>query len=152
MGGSLPTFTKGWSGLSLALDCLHWLKSTIVRRNRTVSLFDELRQRVSVPNAARERAATVFRALGDPERLRIIELLAVDECCVSELAEVAGIHPNTLTQRLRVLRTSGLVERRRSGRQIFYRLADGSVADFVRRTFGHAIENSVPHQGRTAKI
>jgi ArsR family transcriptional regulator, lead/cadmium/zinc/bismuth-responsive transcriptional repressor len=111
-----------------------------------------LRQQVSVPSAAREHAAKVFRALGDPERLRIIELLVVDECCVSELAEVAGIHPNTLTQRLRVLRSSGLVNRRRSGRQIFYRLMDGSVADFVRRMFAHGVENSVPHKGKTAKI
>jgi DNA-binding transcriptional ArsR family regulator len=103
-----------------------------------------------MPNVAREHAAKVFRALGDPERLRLIQILAVDECSVSELAEVMGIRPNTLTQRLRVLRNSGLVERRRSGRQIFYRLADGSVADFVRRTFADAIDNSGPDERKTA--
>jgi ArsR family transcriptional regulator, lead/cadmium/zinc/bismuth-responsive transcriptional repressor len=94
-----------------------------------------------VPDAARARTANLFRALGDPERLKLIELLARDEWCVSELAEAVAGDPTTLSQRLRVLRHEGLVHRRRNGRHIFYRLSDDHVADLVRNGFAHAQES-----------
>ena len=85
--------------------------------------------------ATRDHTASLFRALGDPERLRLVEMLSDAEWCVSELAEAVGGEPTVMSQRLRVLRHEGLVQRRRSGRHIFYRLADAHVADMVRSTY-----------------
>jgi ArsR family transcriptional regulator len=90
--------------------------------------------------ATRTRTAGLFRTLGDPERLKLVEVLAVSERCVSELAEAVASDPAVLSQRLRVLRQEGLVHRRRDGRHIFYRLADAHVADLVRNAFAHAKE------------
>lgn len=62
-----------------------------------------------------ERASALFRALGDPERLRLLHrLAATGESCVSEL-QLDGEGMSTISQRLRLLRTERLVTRERRG-------------------------------------
>ena len=78
-----------------------------------------------------ERASAIFRAAGDPERLKILEALARTETCVSELAAIANAAMSTVSQRLRLLRSEGLVAKRREGRHIYYRLADDHIAAMV---------------------
>lgn len=90
--------------------------------------------------AAVEAAATFFRAVGDPERLRLLSLLSQGERCVTELAETRGVGLPVVSQRLRVLRGAGLVERRREGQHVWYRLADVHVADLVATALAHATE------------
>ena len=85
-----------------------------------------------------ERAASMFRAAGDPERLRILELLSRGERCVSEIVEACGANTSTVSQRLLVLRTGGLVVRRRQGRHIWYRLADAHVQQLVLAALSHS--------------
>jgi ArsR family transcriptional regulator len=87
-----------------------------------------------------ERAARMFRALGDAPRLRLLALLATRDACVSEMAEAEGEELSTISQRLRVLRTEGLVRCSRAGKQIFYTLADEHVAVLVRNAMAHAAE------------
>jgi ArsR family transcriptional regulator len=84
----------------------------------------------------------LFRALGDAPRLQILRLLAHGECCVSEIVAAANEKFSTISQRLRVLRTEGLVERRREGTHVFYALADRHVADLIRNALAHADERS----------
>jgi ArsR family transcriptional regulator len=91
-------------------------------------------------DGAIERAARLFRALGDGPRLRLLELLAARECCVTELVEALGEKFPTVSQRLRVLRTEGLVVRRRQGTHLFYALADRHVADLIHNALAHADE------------
>ncbi|HET6685992.1 MAG TPA: metalloregulator ArsR/SmtB family transcription factor [Jiangellaceae bacterium] len=86
---------------------------------------------------ARERAlgpdqltslAQLFRLLGDPTRVRLLyALLEVGEMCVSDLAAAVDAQESTVSQALRLLRTSGAVVGRRDGRLVFYRLADAHV-------------------------
>ena len=90
------------------------------------------------------RAAAIFRAAGEPERLRILDRLCDGELCVSELAEDAGVDMPTVSQRLRVLRSEGLVSRRREGSHIYYALSDSHIADLVRSTLDHAREGWEP--------
>lgn len=94
----------------------------------------------SVPIAALEGAAGLFRAMGDAARLRLLHLLAQREWCVTEL--VAALHEKfpTVSQRLRVLRNEGLVVRRRQGTHLFYTIADRHVADLVENALAHAAE------------
>jgi len=66
-----------------------------------------------------------FRALASDVRIRIIRVLVVlGETSVNKLADATGIRPCTISFHLRVLVASGLVWRRRSGRTVYYRVAD----------------------------
>ena len=89
---------------------------------------------------ALERAAGFFRAVGDVERLRLLEVLADREWCVTELAEALGHELSSVSQRLRVLRAERLVKRRREGKHIHYRLADRHVAALLESALEHAAE------------
>lgn len=88
-----------------------------------------------------ERAAGMFRALGDPARLRLLEYLASGEKCVSELALESEQEVSTISQRLKVLRSERLIERRRQGKHIYYSLQDQHVFDLVRSALEHAQEH-----------
>jgi ArsR family transcriptional regulator len=89
-----------------------------------------------------ERAAAIFQALGDPGRLRLLAILADEETCVSELAELLKEEVSTISHRLRLLRAEGIVQRRRQGRHIYYSLLDEHVAVLLRNAFDHAEEDT----------
>jgi ArsR family transcriptional regulator, lead/cadmium/zinc/bismuth-responsive transcriptional repressor len=82
----------------------------------------------------------MFRALGDGPRLTTLQLLAGGECCVTELVAATGEKFPTVSQRLRVLRTEGLVTRRRAGLHVYYALADRHVARLLANALDHADE------------
>ena len=71
-----------------------------------------------------EEAASLMRALGNPDRLLLLCELAQEELCVSELSARTGILQPTLSQQLTVLREQALVEARREGKLVFYSIAD----------------------------
>jgi ArsR family transcriptional regulator len=87
-----------------------------------------------------DRAASIFRAAGDVARLQLLERLAHGEWCVSELAEAAGVGLSTVSQQLRLLRAEHLVTRRRSGKHVYYVLADKHVANLIHAALEHALE------------
>jgi DNA-binding transcriptional ArsR family regulator len=80
----------------------------------------------------RQRFAAVGRALADPKRLCVLEVLASGERSVSELSRDVGCQIPNMSQHLAVLRSSGLVETRRDGSNVFYRLADPRVLEAYR--------------------
>jgi ArsR family transcriptional regulator len=75
--------------------------------------------------------AELFRALGHPVRIRILELLAESPRPVSELLSAIGVEPSSLSQHLAVVKRCGLVESTRSGNSVTYRLTDQSVEAFL---------------------
>jgi ArsR family transcriptional regulator len=87
-----------------------------------------------------EKAAALFRALGDSARLSLLERLATGEYCVTELADATGEGLSTISQRLRTLRMERLLKRRRVGKHVYYTLADQHVADLIRSAIDHAAE------------
>lgn len=89
---------------------------------------------------ALESAASIFRALGDVPRLRLLALLSQGPSCVSELAAAEGEDLSTISQRLRVLRAERLVKRQRAGKHINYSLADQHILDLVFNALAHASE------------
>jgi ArsR family transcriptional regulator, lead/cadmium/zinc/bismuth-responsive transcriptional repressor len=100
------------------------------------------------------RAAQFLRAMGDEARLRILGLLVQGECCVSEIVAASDEKFSTVSQRLRVLRTEGLVTRRRAGTHLYYALADRHVADLLHNALDHARElggpgPAIPPGGKT---
>jgi ArsR family transcriptional regulator, lead/cadmium/zinc/bismuth-responsive transcriptional repressor len=89
--------------------------------------LDAVRERL--PSMERRvESAELFRLLGDPTRLAILHgLLEGGELCVCDVAEVAGVAENVVSQAMRLLRAADVVRTRRDGRRIFYRLADAHV-------------------------
>lgn len=77
-------------------------------------------------------ALDIFRALGDPTRLRIIHLLRAMELAVGEIAQVVGQSQPRVSRHVRILAEAGLVERRKEGNWVFLRLGrDLSVTPFL---------------------
>jgi len=70
-----------------------------------------------------ERQALICRALSDPKRLRILYVLGSGERSVGDLADELGVSIANASQHLGVLRSRGLVDSRREGTTVFYRLA-----------------------------
>jgi ArsR family transcriptional regulator, lead/cadmium/zinc/bismuth-responsive transcriptional repressor len=115
--------------------------------------IDVIRERVTGREAQVE-AAELFRLLGDATRLSILHaLLEGGELCVCDLARVAGVAENVVSQALRLLRAADVVRTRRDGRRIHYRLADAHVrmlldlsADHVRHQSETRLATAVPRR------
>ena len=73
-----------------------------------------------------------FRILGHPARVRILELLREDERSVGDLQEALGLDSSGTSQHLAALRRQGLVETRRQGTTIFYKLKDPRVSQLLK--------------------
>ncbi len=80
----------------------------------------------------RQRYAAIGRALSDPKRLCVLETLAAGERSVSDLSRDVGCQVPNMSQHLAVLRHAGLVQARREGSTIYYRLADARVLEAYR--------------------
>ena len=83
--------------------------------------------------------ASVTKALASPKRLEIIELLSQGEKSVETIAEQAALGVKNASAQLKELKSAHLVESRRDGKYVFYRLADTEVAHFWSklRSFSH---------------
>lgn len=94
----------------------------------------------SRPRHSIERAANLFRALGEPSRLRLLSRLIDGSRCVGELAKAENEAMSTISQRLRVLRAENIVVRRRQGKHIHYGLVDRHITNLVLNALAHADE------------
>lgn len=90
--------------------------------------------------AAISEVAALFKILGDPSRLALLDLVSHGERPVADLAAEAGLTESATSHQLRLLRTARLVRARREGRQIFYALDDQHVARLLRDAAAHAGE------------
>jgi DNA-binding transcriptional ArsR family regulator len=88
--------------------------------------------------------AELFKALAHPTRIRILELLAGGEKSVGELQLALSSEGSSVSQQLAILRMKNLVDTRRAGTTIFYRLRDAQVTELLavaRRMFdAHVVE------------
>ena len=73
------------------------------------------------------RASEVFKALGNSNRLLIVDALGKGERCVAELTTLVGLDMSTVSNHLSVLRQVGLVVNERRGTQVFYTLKNRCV-------------------------
>jgi DNA-binding transcriptional ArsR family regulator len=85
------------------------------------------------PRKAAELAA-VFETLANDTRLRMLNLIAHgSETSPTELAKEIGMKPQAICNQLRRLSDRGIVERRRAGNQVYYRIVDPCVIDLLER-------------------
>jgi ArsR family transcriptional regulator len=85
---------------------------------------------LAIRQSRRQRAA-VFKALGHPSRLQIVEALGGGERCVCELVEVVGAGWSTVSRHLAVLKGAGILEDEKRGLQVYYRLVLPCVSTFI---------------------
>lgn len=76
-----------------------------------------------------ELTAEVLRALGHPLRLKIIEFLRAGERCVCEIIPAVGAEQSVVSKHLSVLRQAGILEARKEGLRVIYRIRDPAVPD-----------------------
>jgi ArsR family transcriptional regulator, zinc-responsive transcriptional repressor len=87
-----------------------------------------------------EAASELLKALASPVRLGIVRELASGGRRVHQLVTALGVSQPLVSQHLRVLRASGIVNARRQAREIEYTLADDHVAHIVLDAIRHAAE------------
>lgn len=71
-----------------------------------------------------ERLLSVARALADSNRLRALAALEGGELCVCQMTELLDLAPSTVSKHMSVLRQAGLVQARKEGRWVHYRLPE----------------------------
>ena len=81
--------------------------------------------------------AELFKMFGDSTRIKILSLLFEGEKCVQEITDASGTSQSAVSHQLRLLKQARLVRSRRSGKQIYYTLAD----DHVKTILGMAKEH-----------
>ena len=81
-----------------------------------------------------------FKVFGDSSRMRILFALDRRELCVCDLSAALSMTKSAVSHQLRFLRTNHLVASRRSGKNIFYRLADDHVRDIIEIAVEHLSE------------
>ena len=77
------------------------------------------------------RATSLLRVLANENRLLLLCQLAQGQKCVGELEKLLDIRQPTLSQQLGVLRNEGVVETRREGKRIYYRVADPALLEVL---------------------
>lgn len=92
--------------------------------------------------AGRAVLSKFFRALGDPNRLRLLEILLEGEKSVGECVESLGIAQSRVSTHLACLADCGFVESRREGRFAFYRVSDQRVSSIVALASSMAADNA----------
>lgn len=84
--------------------------------------------------------AELFKVFGDSTRIKILYALFEAEMCVCDIAELLKLTQSAISHQLRVLKTAKLVKARRSGKTVFYSLADNHVRLIINQGMEHVIE------------
>lgn len=67
---------------------------------------------------------TAVKAIADPNRVRIISILQGRELCVCQITKMLELAPSTVSKHISILRQASLIEDRKDGRWMYYRLPD----------------------------
>lgn len=85
---------------------------------------------------ARELAET-FKILGDPTRVKMLQILARRELCVCDIAAVVGMGQSAVSHQLRLLRGARLVRYRKEGKMVWYTLDDSHIEGLLAQGIEH---------------
>jgi DNA-binding transcriptional ArsR family regulator len=99
-------------------------------------------RRVLSPEREILSLAEIFRTLGDPTRVKILQALSVEEPCVCDLAKLLGISESATSHQLRVLRSQKLARFRKEGKMAFYSLDDAHIDSLMKEALRHVREGA----------
>ena len=116
-------------------------KSKNARTQKRCSPHPASKDRLAELSLISEREAChcceLFKALADPNRLRLLGVLLSGEYCVCELSDVLGMSISAVSHQLRLLRSQRLVRGRREGRRTYYGLDDDHVRSLLAEGLDH---------------
>jgi DNA-binding transcriptional ArsR family regulator len=92
----------------------------------------------------------ITKALADENRTRVLMFLRDGELCVCQIMEMLKLAPSTVSTHLNVLHRAGLLESRKEGRWIYYRLPAGDAPSHVRDILGW-LQKSLADDSRIAE-
>lgn len=97
--------------------------------------------------------AKILKAISDPKRLRIVDMLSCGELCACKILEAFYITQPTLSHDMRVLMEAGIVNDRREGKNIFYSLNKEHLSAFEHTLHGITTPkaNCICHSGDCCK-
>ena len=107
-----------------------------------------------MPVPRHEAKAELFRTLGHPVRIRVLELLCEREHAVHELLANMEVEPSTLSQQLGILRRAGIVRQQRIGGEVRYSLMVSSIQELLaaaRKTLGLLLADQAQLQADLAE-
>jgi DNA-binding transcriptional ArsR family regulator len=110
------------------MDCEQDCRGTMEREN-------EPHQTVTDEQAA--ELAELFKALGDPTRVKIISALIGRERCVHDLTVLLHMGQSAVSHQLRYLRNLRIVKRRKEGKTVYYSLDDDHIEQIFSQTLKH---------------
>ncbi len=84
------------------------------------------------------RLSDIFKTMGDPTRLKIIQALSTGEMCVCDIAAALGMEHSAISHQLRVLRNMKVVKFRKDGKEAIYSLDDEHVLMLFNEGLEHA--------------
>lgn len=94
-----------------------------------------------------QQAAAIFQQLGDGSRLRILWILCHCEECVNNIAAAVDMSKAAVSHHLKSLRLHGLIDSRRSGKEIYYTLVETETAHLIHRMVDDFFQMSCPSKG-----
>lgn len=103
-----------------------------IHRDKVLSVKNKALSATEILNLAE-----IFKALGDPTRIRILHALSQEELCVCDLAEVLEMTQSAISHQLRVLRNLRLVKHRKEGKMVFYSLDDDHIINLFSQGLAH---------------
>jgi len=95
-----------------------------------------------------EELADVASALGEPKRLHALGMLSHGELCLCDLTEGLGLSPSTVSNHMAILKRAGLVETRKDGRWMHFRLSDADASPATAQALAWAMAN-LPKTAKT---
>lgn len=113
-------------------------------KNMEGDYFMEEDERLEKPNEKDLDEETLFvvsqtfKALSDPTRIRILNLLFEKEYAVNEIAKILGLRQSTVSHQLRFLKNLRLVKYRREKTTLYYSYDDNHVMDLLKQAIEHA--------------
>ena len=109
----------------------HLIHNDLVRKSREFLLDDVAALKIS----------NFVKVLGDPTRIKIINLLHQQELCVCDLVELLQMNQPAVSQQLKTLKHAQIVKFRRSGHNVFYTLDDDCVERILNDVKKHVLEH-----------
>lgn len=109
---------------------IHYVDQDRVARSRA-RMHDE---------KATAELAEIFKVLGEPTRVRILQALSEEELCVCDIAAVVETTSSAISHQLRILRVARLVKSRKEGKMVYYSLDDEHVRNLFEEGLRHLEE------------
>jgi len=84
-----------------------------------------------------QKISELFKAFGDPTRIKILLALSKSELCVCDIAAVVEMGQSAVSHQLRILRNARLIKFRKNGQNAYYSLNDKHVSALLYQGIGH---------------